>query len=236
MSFFIDSVNLKEIQSAMELGIFSGVTTNPKLFSKMARSELLDHLAKIANISHGSIYVQVDLRDLAQMERQALTIMEVAPGRIIIKCPMSAQGLELCTSLRKERLPVCLTAVFSPLQAAAAATARAHAVALYTGRISDSGADGISAVSKSSEVISAMGSSTKVLAASIRDENMLIELLKIKGIDITIPSSLVKTLWHHPETDKAISEFKQAADAARALGNDEEDDTALLKMLEDDPV
>lgn len=236
MSFFIDSIDLDEIRSAMALGLFSGVTTNPSLFAKTARSQFLDHIAKIASISQGSIYVQVDLGTIEQMERQALTIMEVAPGRIIIKCTMSPQGLELCGRMRQHDLAVCMTAAFSPLQAAAAAAAHAHAVALYTGRISDSGSDGIQVVAQSAEILASMKSSTRILAASIRDERTLTSLLKIPAIDVTIPGTLVESLWQHTGTQEAISAFKKAEEESRALGDDEQDDMALLKMLEDDPV
>ncbi len=236
MAFFIDSIDLDEIRSAAKLGLFSGVTTNPKLFSKIARSEMLDHLAKIAAVSQGSIYVQVDLEDIQQMERQALTMMEVAPGRIVIKCSASLQAFELCYRLRPHRLPVCVTAVFSSLQAAAAATAKAHAVAMYTGRISDFGGDGIDTIANTAKILSSMRSSTRLLAASIKDQHTLEQLLQIPGIDVTIPGFLLESLWQHQGTKKAISEFRTAAEESKALGDYEEEDSAVLRMLEDDPT
>jgi len=235
MALLLDSIDLDEIRTAMDLGIFAGVTTNPKLLAEIPRSEHLERLGEIAQICPGSLYAQVDhgLADL--MERQALTLREVAPGRTVIKVPASREGLVLVTRLRAHQVPVCVTAIFSPAQAAAAGAAGAQAVAVYVGRIDRAGQDGVQVVADCAAVLAAGGHQTRVLAASIPDPDRLIQVLKIPGVDVTIPASMIAALLDHAGTTQAIGDFDQAAKAAIALGTDgEHDSEAVLKMLEDD--
>ena len=209
MALFLDSADLDEIRSAMELGIFSGVTTNPALFCDIPREDRLDHLGAIAKICRKSLYAQVELQSMAKMEREALTLVEVAPGRTIIKVPMSADGLRLCQRLKSKNVPVCLTAVFSPSQVFAAASAGAHAAAVYVGRLFKKGEDGVGVVRKAAEILQAQELQTRILAASIPDIEALTTLLAIPGVDATIPGSLQEPFLQHAGTQEAIEEFKK---------------------------
>ena len=210
MALFLDSVDLDKIAPAMELGLFAGVTTNPKLFAHIEPDQRLEHLASIAKICRGSLYIQVDLDTPEAMENQALTLREVAPGRCIIKAPMSEAGLNLVARLRPHKLPVCLTAAFSALQAVAAGAVAAHAVALYLGRIDRAGGDGQAALRDAAAALKAAGKSTRVLAASIADETALLAAMQVPGIDLTIPAHLLPKLIDHPGTTDAIEEFETA--------------------------
>jgi transaldolase len=234
MALLLDSIDVDEITTAMELGIFAGVTTNPKLLAGVPKGEHLERLAEIARACPGSLYAQVDhgLADL--MEHQALTLREVALGRTVIKVPMGREGLVLVGRMRPHQVPVCLTAVFSAAQAAAAGAAGASAVAIYVARIDKSGRDGLQVVADAAALLAAGGHRTRVLAASIPDAQRLVQILKVPGIDATIPASLIPDLLDQPGTQQAIDEFTAAADAAMALGGDNDSDPeAILRSLED---
>ncbi len=209
MSLFLDSADLEEIRSGMELGIFSGVTTNPSLLAGVPQEDRLDHLGAIAKICRKSLYAQVDLDSLSRMERQALTLVEVAPGRTVIKVPMSADGLRLCQRLRSKDVPVCMTALFSPSQVFAAAAAGAHAAAVYVGRLIKRKEDGIGMVRQAAEILRAQELRTRIVAASIPGIETLNNLLAIPGVDATIPASLQKPLLQHAGTQAAIKQFNQ---------------------------
>ncbi len=211
MALFLDSVDPDEIKSGMELGIYSGVTTNPLLLANIPPEDRLDRLGAIAKICVKSLYLQVDRPTLDEMEEQALTLVEVAPGRTIIKVPFSGDGLKLCRRLHHLSLPVCLTAVFSATQAYAAAAAGAHAVAVYVGRITRRGEDGLRVVRHASTMLSAAGMRASLLAASVPDIETLAELLTIPGVDATIPYRLQEPLFGHPGTSEAIEQFARAA-------------------------
>jgi transaldolase len=209
MALFLDSADLDEIRSGMELGIYSGVTTNPSLLDGIPKEDQLDHLGNIAKICRKSIYAQVSLKPLAKMEREALTLWEVAPGRTIIKVPMSDDGLRLCQKLGSKNVPVCMTAVFSASQVFAAASAGAHAAAVYVGRLLKRGEDGIAVVRKAAEILRAQELPTRILAASIPDVEVLNSLLSIPGVDATIPASLQQPFLQHAGTQEAMEEFRK---------------------------
>jgi transaldolase len=209
MALFLDSADLDVIRSGMELGIYSGVTTNPALLCDIPREDRLDHLGAVAKICRKSIYAQVELQSVAKMEREALTLVEVAPGRTIIKVPMSADGLHLCEKLRSKNVPVCITAVFSPSQVFAAAAVGAHAAAVYVGRLFRKGEDGTGVVRKAAEILQAQELEMRILAASIPDIEALNTLLAIPGVDATIPASLQEPFLQHSGTQEAIDEFEK---------------------------
>ncbi|HOX46814.1 MAG TPA: transaldolase family protein [Myxococcota bacterium] len=215
MALFLDSVDLEQIQLAMQLGIFAGVTTNPKLLAGLGSGERLDRLGEIARRIPGSLYLQVTPRSEAELERQALTLREVAPGRAVIKVPMGADGLRAVGRLREHGLPVCLTALFTVPQVFAAGCARAHAAAVYVGRITRAGGDGVAVAREGAAALRAAGLSTRLLAASIPDADTLQRLLAIPDIDLTIGSALLPALYDHPGTSAAIAEFEAAAASRR---------------------
>jgi TalC/MipB family fructose-6-phosphate aldolase len=215
MALFLDSVELDEIQRAMELGIFAGVTTNPKLLAGMGSGARLDRLGEIARRIHGSLYLQVTPRNDADLERQAQTLREVAPGRVVIKVPMGAAGLQAVSRLRAHALPVCLTALFSVPQVVAAGCARAHAAAVYVGRITRAGGDGVAVVREGAAALRAAGLPTRLLAASIPDAETLERLVAIPDIDLTLAPALLPALYDHPGTTAAIAEFEAASSGRR---------------------
>jgi len=210
MALFLDSADLTEIRAAMDLGIYAGVTTNPTLLSSVPPAEMFDHLGEIAKVCRKSLYLQASGRTPEELERHALTCLEVAPGRTVLKIPMTAGGLKLCGSLSGRNIPVCVTALFSPLQVYAAARAGAHSAAVYLGRITRSGGDGVKVIEQAVRMLAQNGLATRVLAASIPDEAALAAVLSIPGVDVTIPFRLQDALIKHPGTDEALESFRQA--------------------------
>ena len=207
MALFLDSADLEEIRSAMEFGIYSGVTTNPSLLKGLDPEDWLERYASIAKICRKSLYLQVDWGPVAEMKDQALTLVEVAPGRTVIKVPIAPEGLRLCQELKEHGVPVCVTAVFTPAQAYAAASARAHAVAIYVGRLNRRGDDGLGVVRETSRMFRAGELSTSIIAASIPDVDTLVPLLSVPGVDATIPYRLQESILHDKGTLEAIEEF-----------------------------
>lgn len=211
MALFLDSVDLDAIRGAMELGIYSGVTTNPGLLEGIPPADRLERYGEIARICPKSLYLQVTRTTPKEMEHQALVLAEVAPGRTVIKLPMSADGLRLCQSLQKYRVPVCITAVFTPTQAHAAALAGAHTVAMFIGRITRAGGDGVEALRQANQILRAASCDTRLVAASIPDIETLAAVLTVPGVDVTIPHRLQKPMLSHPGTDEAIADFTKAS-------------------------
>mgnify|MGYP000430467138 CR=1 FL=1 len=208
MALFLDCAEPESIRAAMALGIYAGVTTNPKLLENIPPADLLEHLGEIARCCRRTLYFQAHGQSADEMERHALLLFEVAPGRTVIKLPMGREGMTACQALRARGVPVCLTALFSPLQVAAAALAGAHSAALYVGRVSARGEDGIAAARRSRAILSALGSSTRLLCASVKDAPTLQALLEIADADVTIPPALQEDLLSHPGTAEAIEAFR----------------------------
>lgn len=211
MALFLDSVDLDAIRAGMELGIYSGVTTNPGLLEGIPPADRLERYGEIARICPRSIYLQVTRQVPKEMEHQALVLAEVAPGRTVIKLSMSAEGLRLCQRLQKHRVPVCITAVFTPTQAYAAALAGAHTVAMFIGRISRAGGDGVEALRQAMQILRAASLDTRLVAASIPDIETLARVLTVPGVDATIPARLQEPMLTHPGTEEAIAAFAKAS-------------------------
>ncbi len=211
MALFLDSAEPEAIRAAMPLGIFAGVTTNPALLSRIPLADQLEHLGEIARLCRKTLYLQAHGSSVEELERYALLLYEVAPGRTVIKLPMGREGLLACQALRARGVPVCLTALFSPLQVAAAALAGAHSAALYVGRVSARGEDGVAVAAQSRRVLSALHSSTRLLCASVKDPPTLLSLLEIPDADVTIPPTLQEALLSHPGTAEALEAFRAAA-------------------------
>jgi len=211
MALFLDSVDLDAIRDGMELGIYSGVTTNPGLLEGIPPADRLERYGEIARICPGSIYLQVTRQVPREMEHQALVLAEVASGRTVIKLPMSPDALRLCHSLQNHRVPVCITAVFTPAQAYAAALAGAHTVAMFVGRITRAGGDGIESLRQAMQILRAASLDTRIVAASIPDVDTLSRVLTVPGVDATIPARLQEPMLSHPGTEEAIAGFAKAS-------------------------
>ncbi len=205
MKFFIDTANLNEIKEAYEMGMVDGVTTNPSLIAKEGR-EFKEIITEICQIVDGPISAEVISLDTDGMVREARELAQIHEN-IVIKIPMTVDGLKAVRQLAEDEIRTNVTLIFSPLQALMAAKAGASYVSPFVGRLDDLSQDGMLLVEQIVEIYSNYAFDTEVIVASIRNPLHVLESAMI-GADIaTIPFNVLSKLAAHPLTDKGIAAF-----------------------------
>ena len=205
MKFFLDSAHLPHIREAAQLGILDGVTTNPSLLSK-EEGDPVQIVREIAKVVDGPISAEVVSTEHAGMVEQGVEWRQIA-GNIVVKIPMSTEGLKAIRTLRDQEIPTNCTLVFSPTQALMAAKAGAAMVSPFVGRLDDIQVRGMELIDEIVQVFSNYEISTEVLVASIRSPVHVADAARI-GADIsTIPWSVMQALARHPLTDIGIERF-----------------------------
>ena len=205
MKLFLDTANVNEIREAWDLGVISGVTTNPTLVAREGRN-FEDVVREIAGIVDGPISAEVVSLKADEMVREA---RETARWHhnIVIKIPMTPDGMKAVKVLSSEGIRTNVTLVFSATQALLAAAAGATYVSPFVGRMDDVGNDGLAVVRDIAEIFEIHEIPTKVIAASIRHPMHVIEAAKA-GADIaTVPFSVLMSMFKHPLTDVGIARF-----------------------------
>jgi transaldolase len=207
MQLYIDSANLNEIQLTAEIGIISGVTTNPTLLGKEDPSldvkELIKHI--YATIG-GHVSVEVISTDTKGMLVEAEEILKWFP-EATIKIPMIPSGLAAVKELSRQEIPTNVTLIFTPMQALAANNAGASYVSVFLGRLDDIGNDGVAAVKETCEIWDRHGLESMIIAASIRHPIHVMECAKA-GADIaTVPYKVLQQIMKHPLTDSGVAAF-----------------------------
>ncbi len=206
MKFFIDTADIKEITAANELGLVDGVTTNPSLVAKSGR-DFHEVLKEIIALVEGPISAEVVATDTAGMVREGEVLAELAPDKIVIKLPLTEDGLKATKILSKKELKTNLTLVFSPLQALLAAKAGATYVSPFVGRLDDIGHDGMDIVDQIGTIFDNYGYTTEIIVASVRSPQHVLQA-GLMGADIcTIPYSVMLQLAKHPLTDIGLEKF-----------------------------
>jgi len=206
MKFFLDTANLEEIREAATLGLADGVTTNPTLISKEGNVDFKQHIAAICEIVQGPVSAECTSEDTDGMLREGREYSKIAPN-VVIKCPLTMNGLKATRILDSEGIKVNVTLCFSPAQAILAAKAGASFISPFMGRLDDIGENGLNLVSDIVEIYRNYNWKTQVLAASIRSPVHVIEVARI-GADIaTMPFKVVQQLFQHPLTDKGQAQF-----------------------------
>jgi transaldolase len=206
MKFFIDTANLDEIREANELGMIDGVTTNPSLVAKEGDVDFKEHLAKICEMVKGDISAEVTALDTEGMLAEGREYAKVAPN-VVVKCPLTLEGLKATRRFREEGTKVNVTLCFSAAQALLAAKAGASYISPFIGRIDDVGQDGMQLIRDIVQIYENYGFPTEVLAASIRHPMHIVDCA-LAGADVaTIPFKVIKQLVHHPLTDKGLEGF-----------------------------
>ena len=206
MKFFIDTADVDEIRSAGELGLVDGVTTNPSLVAKSGRDfhEVLDEIISLVD---GPISAEVVSTDAEGMLREAAQLAALAPGKIVIKVPMTAEGLKATKALSDQGVKTNVTLIFSPLQALLAAKAGATYVSPFVGRLDDIGHPGMQSVEQIRTIFDNYGYTTEIIVASVRSPQHVLEAGLI-GADIcTIPYGVMLQLAKHPLTDIGLEKF-----------------------------
>ncbi|OOM81264.1 transaldolase [Clostridium puniceum] len=214
MRFFLDTANVEHIKEANEMGVICGVTTNPSLVAKEGR-DFNEVIKEITGIVDGPISGEVVSEDAEGMIKEGRIIAAIHKN-MIVKIPMTAEGLKATKVLSKEGIKTNVTLIFSATQALLAANAGATYVSPFLGRIDDISMIGMDLVRDIAEIFAIHGIETEIIAASVRNPIHVIEAAKA-GADIsTIPYSLVMQMVQHPLTDQGLEKFK--ADWAAVFG------------------
>ncbi|GMA09362.1 putative transaldolase 2 [Tetragenococcus halophilus subsp. flandriensis] len=205
MKFFLDTANVEEIRRINELGLVDGVTTNPTLISKEGRP-FKEVIQEIAGFIDGPVNAEVVGLKSEDMVKEGRELASWG-SNVIVKVPMTEEGLKAVHTLAQENIKTNVTLVFTIAQGLMAAKAGASFISPFIGRLDDIGKDGLELVSKLKQVMSMYGYDTEIIAASIRHLPHL-EGIALSGADIaTIPGSIFPKLWSHPLTDKGIEGF-----------------------------
>ena len=205
MKFFIDTADINEIKAAMEMGLIDGVTTNPTLVSKTGRP-FLEVAKEIVETVPGPVSLEVVSLDTQGMVDEARQLAKFGDN-VVIKIPMTTEGLKAVKILSAEGIKTNVTLVFSPLQALLAAKAGATYVSPFVGRLDDIGHDGMELISQVVQIYENYGFETEVIVASIRHPQHVLQAALIGAHIATIPFKVIKQLAKHPLTDIGIERF-----------------------------
>lgn len=206
MKFFIDTANLDEIKKAASFGVIDGVTTNPSLVSKEGNIDFHTRIKEISEVIKGPISAEVVSLDSEGMVEEAKELAKIA-SNVVVKIPMTIEGLKAVKTLSKEGIKTNVTLVFSANQALLAAKAGATFVSPFIGRLDDRGHDGMELVEEIRTIYDNYCYETEVLAASIRHP-LHVKQAALAGADIsTIPYKVIEKMSKHPLTDQGLESF-----------------------------
>ncbi len=206
MKFFIDTANLDEINEANELGLIDGVTTNPSLVAKEGKVDFKERIAEICKIVKGDVSAEVTGLDTEGMLREGRELAKIA-SNVVVKCPLTWEGLKATRIFREEGTKVNVTLCFSASQALLAAKAGASYISPFIGRLDDVSENGMQLIHNIVQIYDNYGFETEVLAASIRHPLHIVDCA-LAGADVaTVPFKVLKQLVQHPLTDKGLNAF-----------------------------
>lgn len=205
LQLFLDSANLDEVRQAMSLGFVDGVTTNPSLMAGTGRPPL-EVLDDLLGISPGPVFFQVTSQTVEDGEHKAYRAADRARDRVIIKLPSTTENMALAAKLVSDNLQVCITAVSHPAQAMMAGKIGAAYVAPYVHRLTRQMGDGLGVVQNCARLLE--GTTTQVLAASLKSADEAIAAVLAGASAITLPLDLIMALSEHELTQKAIAQFQ----------------------------
>jgi len=206
MKFFIDTANLDEIREANALGLIDGVTTNPSLIAKEKDVNFNEHIAKICEIVKGDVSAEVTALDTEGMLKQGRELAKIAPN-VVIKCPLTLDGLKATRIFRAEGTKVNVTLCFSAAQALLAAKAGASYISPFIGRLDDIGQNGMQLIADIIQIYDNYNFETEVLAASIRHPMHIVDAALVGAHVATLPFKVIQQLVKHPLTDKGLDSF-----------------------------
>lgn len=205
MRFFIDTANIEEIKEANDLGVICGVTTNPSLIAKEGR-DFIQVVKEITDIVDGPISAEVISLNAEGMVKEAEKLVQIHKN-IVIKLPMTEEGLKATKLLSQRGIKTNVTLIFSSVQALLAARAGATYVSPFVGRLDDIGQNGMDLIGEVVEIFNANNIETQVIVASVRNA-IHVSQAAMLGADIaTVPLKVIKQMTKHPLTDKGIENF-----------------------------
>lgn len=205
MEFFIDTADIEQIKKASETGLIDGVTTNPTLIANSG-ADFKERIKQICEIVSGDVSAEVASLDYENMLREADILSKIAKN-VVIKLPLTIDGLRVCRELSQKGIKTNVTLCFSANQALLAAKAGATYISPFVGRLDDIGHDGLELIHEIKQVYDNYGFETKILAASLRHAAHVHQVALAGANVATIPSSVFHQLFQHPLTDKGITAF-----------------------------
>jgi transaldolase len=215
MKLFVDTGSIKEIEAVAALGILDGVTTNPSLLAKES-GDFRANLKKICDIVKGPVSGEVTATDFAGMMREGHDIAKI-DGHMVVKVPLTRDGVKACKTLSDEGIPVNVTLVFSPAQALLAAKAGATFVSPFVGRLDDIATSGMELIRDIVDIYRNYDYKAEVLVASCRHPMHIVEAARI-GADIcTCPPSVIDALYNHPLTSSGLEKFLKDWEKSQAV-------------------
>jgi transaldolase len=221
MKIFLDTAGIDEIRTAARWGVLDGVTTNPSLFARVGGS-YDDVLRQICEITPGPVSAEVVADDVDGMLREGRHFATRA-SNIVVKVPMSEEGLEAIARFAGEGIKTNCTLIFSANQGLLAAKAGASLLSPFVGRLDDINQDGMGVVRELVAIVEIHRLQTEVLAASIRSPRHMTEAALAGAHVATVPLKVLTQMVHHPLTDKGIVQFRRDWEAAQAAGPSDEE-------------
>lgn len=212
MKFFIDTANFDDIKAAYEMGFIAGVTTNPSLIVKEKR-DLHEVIQQIADLVEGPVSAEVIATTAPEMVKEARELIKLGDN-VVIKVPMTAEGLKAVSVLSKEGIKTNVTLIFSANQALLAARAGATYVSPFVGRVDDISMDGIQLIEDIAEIFMIHNISTEIIAASVRTPMHMTQCAKAGAHIATVPFNVLQQSLKHPLTDAGLARFLADWEAA----------------------
>jgi len=217
MKIFLDTADLDEIRRAASAGLIDGITTNPTLLAQSAGDrDPRDIFVEICEVVQGPVSAEVVATEADAMIREGTSLAELHE-HIVVKLPLTEDGLRACRALTSSGIRTNVTLCFSPAQALLAAKAGATYISPFVGRLDDIGHDGMELVRQIREVYDNYGMETELLAASLRHTRHVVEAIALGADVATLPPKVLYQLLKHPLTDQGLERF--LADW-KALGKD----------------
>ena len=205
MKIFLDTANLKSIRMYNDMGLLDGITTNPTLLSKEG-GDPHKTMEEICSIIKGDVSLEVVSTEYSGMMDEGRRLRKYG-NNVVVKCPMTADGLKACKSLTAEGIPVNVTLVFSANQAVLAAKAGAKYVSPFIGRLDDIGQDGMGLIREIHQIFQNYKFKTQLLVASIRHPVHVVDAAKIGADVVTLPPDVLGKMLKHPLTDIGLKNF-----------------------------
>ncbi len=215
MKLFIDTANVDEIRKANDMGVICGVTTNPSLIAKEGRV-FEEVVREITQIVDGPISAEVISLDSEGMIREAVELVKIHKN-IIIKIPMTTEGLKAVKVLHSENIKTNVTLIFSAGQALLAAKAGASYVSPFVGRLDDVSNNGMDLIAEIVDIFNNYNIDTEIIAASIRHPMHVTQAARLGCHIATVPFKVLEQMTKHPLTDKGIEQFLKDWETVRKL-------------------
>jgi len=205
MKIFLDTANLAAIKMYNDMGLLDGITTNPSLLAKEG-GDPQKTMEEIVRIVKGDVSLEVLSTETSGMLEEGRRLRKYG-NNVVVKCPLTPEGLKACRMLTSEGIPVNVTLCFSVNQAILTAKAGAKYVSPFIGRLDDNGQDGINLVREIHQVFQNYKFSTQLLVASIRHPMHVVEAAKIGAEVVTLPPEVLGKMLKHPLTDAGLKNF-----------------------------